>query len=196
MSEPPCRGSRGSRITRALPPPSPPATQFRIPYINLVEPILVHMDSNKGLMRMDYYQGMDTYIFNTSGNAFAVTPVMQTPTCFNNGPTGASLVALFPQLSLFTLQAAKKTVVTNAYPAGVECDVWAYSFGTVTPDKQSNATSMQPDNNGARYAGDYFFYVTSQVRARRAPQLPFLKACAPQRPFRKPRAPQRPFLKP
>ena len=43
--------------------------KFKIPYIDFEENVLIHV-SDKQSMRLEYYGGLDTYIFNTNASSF------------------------------------------------------------------------------------------------------------------------------
>lgn len=139
------------------------SVEFEIPYINLVEPILVHVDQNKGKQRASYYSGADVYIFDNgkttpkdqNTTSYTIVPVFDALQCLGIIGTG-SLVDFFPIMDKFVWAGAdKKTKVL-----GVDCYEWVYTFDNVTTTTNDNATStsVQPDANG--YAGVYTFYVS------------------------------------
>ena len=85
--------------------------QFRIPYLNFTEPIVAHVDSVRGAMRLDYYSGMDVYIFDTQSNvSTSIVPVYTTPTCLVSVQPGLTMQNLFPVLTNFRLQGKQETV--------------------------------------------------------------------------------------
>ena len=43
-----------------------------MPYYDLVEPITAWVDAETGLGRLDYWGGVDTYIYNTNGTCYQV----------------------------------------------------------------------------------------------------------------------------
>ena len=108
-----------------------PPTQYSVsvllelPYIDLVEPILVYYDEDLKLERLDYWHGADTYVFNlTAGEnstSHQIVPtssdgVKSEATCFSM--TGAApLSSVFPDVSKFSRVEGTKEV------RGVEVDV-------------------------------------------------------------------------
>lgn len=132
--------------------------QFLIPYIGLTESAYIFNDGNKGKMRLEYYSGMDTYIFSNTGFDYSIVPVDGNPTCLFSNSTGNDLTNIFPNMTKFVLQKELASITTPAFPNGVSCNVWQYNYGTETQDAQGAATSIQPDAEG--YAGNYTFYTT------------------------------------
>jgi hypothetical protein len=64
---------------------------YRMPYIGLEEPIRAAVDEPAGLQRLDFYDGLNTFIFNASGlrtetgvkeTAIEILPVVDHKDCF------------------------------------------------------------------------------------------------------------------
>lgn len=146
--------------TKAFEPPSAyvVTADFGLPVMDLVEQLRAEVDQEAGSMKVSYYSGADVYIY-TPDMAYTVVPVFDKMTCLQqNGST--SLVNLFPDTSLFELQKETETVHSNrAYPDGIECDVWTFTYGEVTPVAGSNSTAELPNAEG--YVGTYKFYVSA-----------------------------------
>ncbi|GMF29369.1 unnamed protein product [Phytophthora lilii] len=75
---------------------------FNMPYMDMVEPLYVHVDEVKGLQKLSYYGGTDVYIYNTSGTSYQIIPVIRERKCFKSGPE--PLQHIFPNMSLFEPQ--------------------------------------------------------------------------------------------
>lgn len=139
--------------------------QFRIPYINFVEPIDVTVDKRNGLMKLSYFSGMDTYMFNAKKDSFSysIVPVYTTLTCLKQySDTATTLVDLFPDISLFKKadQQESVTITVDNASKTILCNVWTYSAGTVV---SNTSESILPDSNGAGYAGSYFMYFDAET---------------------------------
>lgn len=133
---------------------------FKIPYIDLVEPLEVTVDRSRSSMRVSYWDGADTYIY-TPNASYALLPVFKSLGCLSS--PGAAPVDVFPNMTYFKPPkegAATVKMTTRAYPKGVECDVWEFKYGTPTGDDGANATATLPNAQG--YVGDYFFYVSHE----------------------------------
>jgi hypothetical protein len=137
---------------------------INMPYINLVEPVYVHVDEEKGLQKLSYYGGMllevhqkqsyidvpvywicsdtDVYIFNTSGISYQVIPVIKDLKCFQTDPQ--PLQHVFPDLSLFEAQRGVYLI------RGKSSYVWKYK----TKGKGPTAEGL---------LGEYSFYVDSKT---------------------------------
>ncbi|KAI9989775.1 hypothetical protein PInf_020062 [Phytophthora infestans] len=72
---------------------------FHMPYMDMVEPLYVHVDETKGLQKLSYYGGTDVYIYNTSGTSYQIIPVIRERKCFKSG--SESLQHIFPNMTLF-----------------------------------------------------------------------------------------------
>lgn len=80
-----------------------------MPYYGLVEPITAYYSDSTGMGRLDYWEGIDRYIYNSSGTAFQIVPtstdgVHSEETCFISG-TGAAPITLFPDMTYFPEEA-------------------------------------------------------------------------------------------
>ncbi|KAG3144913.1 hypothetical protein PI126_g13942, partial [Phytophthora idaei] len=75
---------------------------FNMPYMDMVEPLYVHVDEAKGLQKLSYYGGTDVYIYNTSGTSYQIIPVIRERKCFKFG--SESLQHIFPNMTLFEPQ--------------------------------------------------------------------------------------------
>jgi hypothetical protein len=75
---------------------------FNMPYMDMVEPLYVHVDEVKGLQKLSYYGGTDVYIYNTSGTSYQIIPVIRERKCFKSG--SESLQHIFPNMTLFEPQ--------------------------------------------------------------------------------------------
>jgi len=109
-----------------------------LPYASIQEPMDVWYDAVNGMQRVDYYGGMDTYMYMVNTNmTYQVMPTGYSVTsCYTiAGPV--SLQSIFPDLSQFALQPG--TVVV----AGLTCYNWQY-------------TSVNGNTTGV-----YNFYATS-----------------------------------
>lgn len=74
--------------------------KFKIPYINFEENVLVHVSEEQS-MRLEYYGGLDTFIFNTNATSYEIVPVIDKKTCLKTGATGTvSLQHPFPDVCL------------------------------------------------------------------------------------------------
>jgi hypothetical protein len=112
---------------------------FNMPYIDMVEPVYVHVDETKGLQRMSYYGETDVYIFNTSGTSYSIIPVIRERKCFKiDGPS--PLQHVFPNMSLFEPQHGVFLV------GGRPCFSWKFRTSTDEPTADG-------------LLGEYTFYV-------------------------------------
>ncbi|KAH9115027.1 hypothetical protein AeMF1_010946 [Aphanomyces euteiches] len=109
----------------------------RMPYVNLVEPVFVHVDEQLGAQKLSFYGGTQEYIYNTTGQSFMVIPVIDTVKCFAGGPM--SLQHIFPNLSHFQPVYGKSNINS------IDCFAWKYDVSKV------------PDNSS--YLGTYTLYV-------------------------------------
>ncbi|TMW64239.1 hypothetical protein Poli38472_012861 [Pythium oligandrum] len=109
-----------------------------MPYINLIEPLYVHVNADRGLQKLSYYGDSDIYIFNTSGSSYQIIPVIKELKCFRSDPEPIQHV--FPNMSLFEPQHG----VTLVH--GRSCLSWRY----VTPGN---------DPTPAGWKGEYTLYV-------------------------------------
>ncbi|GMF43114.1 unnamed protein product [Phytophthora fragariaefolia] len=75
---------------------------FNMPYIDMVEPLYVHVDGTKGLQKLSYYGGTDVFIYNTSGTSYKIIPVIRERKCFKSG--SEPLQHIFPNMTLFEPQ--------------------------------------------------------------------------------------------
>ena len=75
---------------------------FNMPYMDMVEPLYVHVDEVKGLQKLSYYGGTDVYIYNTSGTSYQIVPVIRERKCFKYG--SESLQHVFPNMDFFEPQ--------------------------------------------------------------------------------------------
>ncbi|CAI5719200.1 unnamed protein product [Peronospora destructor] len=75
---------------------------FHMPYMDMIEPLYVHVDEVKGLQKLSYYGGTDVYIYNTSGTSYQIIPVIRERKCFKFG--SESLQHVFPNMALFEPQ--------------------------------------------------------------------------------------------
>lgn len=106
---------------KAVTPPTWPQQyylygSFNIPYFNLSQPTAMYYDAVNNRERVEYYNGMDTYIYrfdlNTSVicscqvssqfcRTYEIVPRVLTMTCFESSG-GGNLVTLLPDLSEWT----------------------------------------------------------------------------------------------
>lgn len=112
---------------------------FNMPYIDMVEPVYVHVDTEKGLQRLSYYGETDVYIFNTSGPSYQILPVIRQRKCFKVSDP-QPLQHIFPNLSLFEPQHGVFLV------EGRPCFTWKF-----------RTKSAEPTDDGL--LGEYTFYV-------------------------------------
>jgi len=93
---------------------------MKLPYVGINEPITAYFDGIGGRQRMEYYNGLDTYIFRSDLNlTWQVNPVVDKKMCFlTNGPV--DLASMLPDLSLFTL------LPTPIYINGKACQNYQY----------------------------------------------------------------------
>ncbi|OQR90454.1 cathepsin, cysteine protease family C01A [Achlya hypogyna] len=110
---------------------------FRMPYMNLVEPVFVHVNEDLGLQKLSYYGGIDEYILNTTGPSYQIIPVIDQITCFKVGPS--PLQHVFPNMTAFEPMYGKSVINSR------NCYSWKYSV-EATPDSQD-------------YLGVYTLYV-------------------------------------
>lgn len=110
---------------------------FNMPYIDMVEPVYVHVDEDKGLQRLSYYGETDVYIFNRSGPSYSILPVIHDRKCFKID--ASPLQHVFPNLTLFEPQHGVFLV------EGRPCFSWKFR------------TADQPTADGL--LGEYTFYV-------------------------------------
>ncbi|KAF1334904.1 Cathepsin, cysteine protease family c01a, partial [Globisporangium splendens] len=96
-----------------------------MPYINLVEPIYVHVDEAKGLQKLSYYGGTDVYIFNANGPSYQIIPVIREQKCFKADPEPIQHV--FPNVSLFEPQHGVVSI------GGRPCFSWKFITKRDTP---------------------------------------------------------------
>jgi hypothetical protein len=75
---------------------------INMPYINLIEPVYVHVDEPHGLQKLSYYGDSDIYIFNATGASYQIIPVIDKLQCFVSDPEPIQHV--FPNMSLFEPQ--------------------------------------------------------------------------------------------
>ncbi|RHY26229.1 hypothetical protein DYB32_007797 [Aphanomyces invadans] len=128
---------------------------FRMPYMNLVEPVFVHVDEMLGAQKLSFYGGMfallshflsyivgtgtQEYILNVSGPSFQLIPVISSIRCIADGPS--SLQHIFPDLSRFE-PVYGKTLVNS-----IDCFSWKYDV------------AGSPDNSS--YFGTYKLFVNA-----------------------------------
>ncbi|RLN66227.1 hypothetical protein BBJ28_00022018, partial [Nothophytophthora sp. Chile5] len=75
---------------------------FNMPYMDMVEPVYVHVDEAKGLQKLSYYGGTDVYIYNTSGPTYQIIPVIRERKCFKS--ESEPLQHIFPNMGVFEPQ--------------------------------------------------------------------------------------------
>ncbi|ETV95386.1 hypothetical protein H310_11267 [Aphanomyces invadans] len=112
---------------------------FRMPYMNLVEPVFVHVDEMLGAQKLSFYGGTQEYILNVSGPSFQLIPVIASIRCIADGPS--SLQHIFPDLSRFE-PVYGKTLVNS-----IDCFSWKYDV------------AGSPDNSS--YFGTYKLFVNA-----------------------------------
>ena len=76
-----------------------------MPYYDLVEPITAYYCEDCGLGRLDYWGGVERYLYNASGPAYQIVPtsedgITSAETCFVSGEKYEP-VSLFPDLTNF-----------------------------------------------------------------------------------------------
>lgn len=96
-----------------------------MPYIDLVEPIYVHVDEAQGLQKLSYYGDTDVYIFNASGPSYQILPVIREQKCFVDDP--APIQHVFPNVSLFEPQHGLVSI------RGRPCLSWKFMTKRDTP---------------------------------------------------------------
>lgn len=83
--------------------------EFRIPYMGFVEPLFVHSDKAKGLMRLSYWNGANVILVNTTGSSFELVPVNNHMDCLiTNAVKAVELV--IPDLELFRQEGSYRQV--------------------------------------------------------------------------------------
>ena len=119
------------------------------------------MRDNKS-MRLSYYGGMDTYYMNTEAASFQIVPIIDKMTCLKTGDAGdVSLSHPFPDMELFNLiDDATTSLITDAFPEGVDTHVWEYKYGKDV-DSKGDSTFNPPD--AGSYVGTYRFYVDANT---------------------------------
>jgi len=131
--------------------------EFQIPYINLTQPATFTVDKTSGSMKVEFYNGMDTYIYSPAAS-YSIVPVVTTLTCMRSEPS--PLQDVFPDLALFKKQELTETITTQD-GTQKKCNVWVYDYHnvTTTPSPFGSSTADVTDSNGAGYVGSYKFYV-------------------------------------
>ena len=79
-----------------------------MPYYDLVEPITAYFSEDEGMGRLDYWGGIDRYLYNASGTTYQIVPTTladddgssSQETCFVSGH-GNAPVSVFPDLTFF-----------------------------------------------------------------------------------------------
>ncbi|KAF0714218.1 Aste57867_3933 [Aphanomyces stellatus] len=112
---------------------------FRMPYVNLVEPVFVHVDEELGAQKLSFYGGTQEYIINTTGPSYQLIPVIDSIKCLAGSPS--SLQHVFPNVSLF------EPVYGKSLVNSIDCFAWKYEV------------SSSPDNSS--YLGSYKLYVNA-----------------------------------
>lgn len=118
------------------------SVSINMPYIDLVEPLYVHVDEARGLQKLSYYGDTDVYIFNTSGPSYQIIPVITTLTCFKTDPS--PLQHVFPDLTPFEPQHGVTLI------QGRSCFSWKY----ITPGDKPTADGL---------FGEYTLYVDQET---------------------------------
>ncbi|DAZ93356.1 TPA: hypothetical protein N0F65_011882 [Lagenidium giganteum] len=116
---------------------------MHLPYIDLVEPVYVHVDEDKGLQKLSYYGDTDVYIFNTSGPSYMIIPVVRELKCFRTDPQ--PLQHVFPNLSLFEPQHGVYLI------EGRSCFGWKFT-----------TKGSEPTEDGM--LGEYTLYVDQETQ--------------------------------
>jgi len=116
-----------------------------MPYYDLVEPISVWYDEANGLGRLDYWEGVDRYLYNSSGESYQIVPTSSDgtsseETCFKDGQ-GFDPVTIFPDLTYFPDQEDGGNCTIN----GIECRSWTLRSPTY--------------NETSGFDGNYTYYV-------------------------------------
>lgn len=96
-----------------------------MPYINLVEPIYVHVDEAKGLQKLSYYGDTDVFIFNAHGPSYKILPVIREQKCFKED--ASELQHVFPNMALFEPQHGLVSI------GGRPCFSWRFVTKSDTP---------------------------------------------------------------
>lgn len=141
--------------------------EFHLPYINLVEEVHAHVDTQQMAQRFEFYSGMDTFLINATGPSYEIVPVIDTLTCLQTSTTAEDappLQHVFPDLSVFSLDASSgsASVTTSAYPDGIDVDTWVFVTPAAVQDAAGNATSRLPvEGYTLPYAGSYKFHVSA-----------------------------------
>jgi hypothetical protein len=94
-----------SAVTINIPDDYHVQATMTMPYYNLVEPITAYFSSSMGLGRLDYWGGVERYLYNSSGQGYQIVPtamdgISSQETCFmtsmNEDP-----VSVFPDVTYF-----------------------------------------------------------------------------------------------
>jgi len=101
-----------------------------LPYAGIIEPVEIWYDAQNNQQRVDYYNGMDSYVFRGDLNmTWQRNPVVYTTGCFAT-PGPVDLQSYFPDMAAFALQPGA-TQVNN-----VMVNQWTYVDASA-PDKAS-----------------------------------------------------------
>jgi len=135
--------------------------EFRMPYINLVEDIHVQSDLPRGLMRVSHYSGANTFLINTSGPSFKISPIVTTLSChYTTEP--AAVEPVIPDLNAF-VELGDWRKVDLVDRNGIRSDGFEFTINTGMPVKASKDATWNSYNpkTGAKYAGKYTFFVNA-----------------------------------
>lgn len=102
---------------------------LHLPYIDLIEPIYVHVNEHKRLQRLSYYGGMDTLVINETGASYQVVPVLHNFSCFRIGDS-PQMLPIFPNVSDFDPQTG------TSYIQGQSCLSWQKVVSGEVPDSE------------------------------------------------------------
>ena len=88
-------------------------------------------DGSAGLGRLDYWGGVDRYIYNSSGIGYQIVPttsdgLKSDETCFTTGESGEVDNLIFPDLTYFPEEPDESTTVID----GEECESWTLQSPT------------------------------------------------------------------
>eukprot|EP00929_Paragymnodinium_shiwhaense_P070781 TRINITY_DN3589_c0_g1_i1.p1 TRINITY_DN3589_c0_g1~~TRINITY_DN3589_c0_g1_i1.p1 ORF type:complete len:703 (+),score=158.69 TRINITY_DN3589_c0_g1_i1:205-2313(+) len=133
---------------------------FLMPYMDFAEDIYIHADEPRGLMRLSYYNGANTFYTNVSGSSWQIIPVVRRLTCLQMLNV-TKLEKVIPDMDVFIKEGTMKLVDLHSL---IGKHTLGYEFTMETKPKHvakdSDSKFFPPDNErGTLYAGVYKFYV-------------------------------------
>jgi len=121
----------------ALPTSYTAKVTMTMPYYDLVEPIQAWMDADAGLGRLDYWGGVDTYIYNSSGTCYQIVPTTSDgmhsdETCFMSGDK-MEAPSMFPDVTYFPSEPDMYEATSPCVWRGKACE--SYTLKSPTYDE-------------------------------------------------------------